>query len=755
MFYSRSGCFTPREWGRGNDSRDGIVERKVGEAVALSPADAGTEERSEVVMTRFWQAALAESPHLVCALDTEKRILAVSDALARRLGRRPADLVGTICSDVMHVGEDAASCPFAGLLLDGACHGAEVACQKLGGDFFVMVIPFPGPDGTVGGVLHALEDISERNRREADLLRREQHFSMLFHEAPLGYQSLDEEGRLMEVNKMWLATLGYDRSEVIGRWFGEFLAPEFVDGFRQRFPLFKERGSIHSEFEMLRKDGARRLIAFEGRIGHRADGSFKQTHCILSDVTEPRRAELALQESEQRYRDMVENSPIGMFQSTLAGKVAFCNPALARIFGYDTAEDMLETVNETSAGEKLWVDSSERARIIAQIQSTTGWRTFDVRLRQSDEAVMECQLVLGCRNDLNGESHLYGFVQDFTAERKAYRELEKDATLLEEAEELAKLGCWEWDLSTNLTRYSAGWQRIYGVQRDEFSLDESLRLIHPHDRGIVNEAIATVRESGSLYHARYRIVRRDDGQVRHVEGFGRPVRDREGAITHVYGASLDVTEEVEAREELAARERRLQQALDGMVAALGATIEIRDPYTAGHERRVAELAVRIAEGLGWDDRDVLALRTAAQVHDIGKIGIPAEILTKPSRLSEMEFAIVRGHPRAAYDILATIDFDLPIAGIVLQHHERLDGSGYPEGLAGEEILPAARVLAVADTVEAMISHRPYRAALPLIAAREELLGGSGVRYDPVVVAACLPLMDDNLAFLAPSVLNKP
>jgi HD-GYP domain-containing protein (c-di-GMP phosphodiesterase class II) len=163
---------------------------------------------------------------------------------------------------------------------------------------------------------------------------------------------------------------------------------------------------------------------------------------------------------------------------------------------------------------------------------------------------------------------------------------------------------------------------------------------------------------------------------------------------------------------------------------------MRDPYTAGHERRVAQLTRRIAESMGLAPRELEALATAAVVHDVGKIAVPAEILSKPAKLSEVEYAIVMDHPRAGYDILAPIAFEDGVADIVLQHHERLDGSGYPQGLAGAQILPAARILMVADVVEAMASYRPYRPALGVDAALAEIRWGAGVRYDEAVVAAC-------------------
>lgn len=186
--------------------------------------------------------------------------------------------------------------------------------------------------------------------------------------------------------------------------------------------------------------------------------------------------------------------------------------------------------------------------------------------------------------------------------------------------------------------------------------------------------------------------------------------------------------------------RQIRRSLEGVVGALSAVAERRDPYTAGHSRRVAKLACAIARELGLSEDRVEGLRVAALLHDIGKTSVPAEILAKPSRLTELEFGIIKAHPQAAWEILSGIEFPWPVAEVVLQHHERLDGSGYPRGLKGEEILLEARILAVADVVEAMSSHRPYRPARTLEEALREIERGKGVLYDPQVVEACLRLL---------------
>jgi HD-GYP domain-containing protein (c-di-GMP phosphodiesterase class II) len=170
---------------------------------------------------------------------------------------------------------------------------------------------------------------------------------------------------------------------------------------------------------------------------------------------------------------------------------------------------------------------------------------------------------------------------------------------------------------------------------------------------------------------------------------------------------------------------------------------MRDPYTAGHHRRSADLARAIGREMGLPEDQVEGLRLAGTIHDVGKIGIPADILSKPTRLSEIEFSLIQSHSQIGYDILAGIEFAWPIAKIVNQHHERMDGSGYPQGLKNGDILLESRILAVADVIEAMASHRPYRPSLGIEAALKEIEDKKGVLYDPAVVTACLALFREN------------
>ena len=237
----------------------------------------------------------------------------------------------------------------------------------------------------------------------------------------------------------------------------------------------------------------------------------------------------------------------------------------------------------------------------------------------------------------------------------------------------------------------------------------------------------------------------EDMEVEILEGIYlvscTPVFDDHGELTHIIHIMTDITKRKEAEKALAENLERIERIFDSGIRTLSTAVELRDPYTAGHQRRVAELALAIANEMGLSDDQIEGIRMSGLIHDIGKIAIPAEILSKPGALDKDEFALIKKHPWVGYDILKEVEFPWPIAQIVYQHHEKMDGSGYPQGLSGEEILIEARILCVSDVVEAMASHRPYRAALGIPKALEEINLKKGKSYDPDVVDVCMKVFE--------------
>jgi len=261
-------------------------------------------------------------------------------------------------------------------------------------------------------------------------------------------------------------------------------------------------------------------------------------------------------------------------------------------------------------------------------------------------------------------------------------------------------------------------------------------LIHPEDRELIlerKEARERGKELPTMYE--FRIITKDRN-IRHVEVNTVPLP---GNRARVLGILRDITQRKIAEEEVNYTMEMLRKAMGGTIQAISRIIEMRDPYTSGHQRRVADLARAIATEMGLPKDKIDGIRMAALIHDIGKISVPAEILSKPGRLNKMEFKMIKSHPKTGYEILKRVEFPWPIAQIILQHHERIDGSGYPSGLQDKEILIEAKIIGVADIIEAMSSHRPYRPALGIDKALEEISKNRGVLYDPKVVDACLKL----------------
>ncbi len=228
------------------------------------------------------------------------------------------------------------------------------------------------------------------------------------------------------------------------------------------------------------------------------------------------------------------------------------------------------------------------------------------------------------------------------------------------------------------------------------------------------------------------------GKIIPMEVNVTPVRKADKVIA-VEGIMRDITERKRAEEEARRGTEKLVKAMEDTIQAMAMIVEMRDPYTAGHQRRVTQLACAIAKEIGISEDRITGLRLAGIIHDIGKVRVPAEILTNPDGLSEAEFTMIKMHPVIGYEILKTIDLPWPISKIVHQHHERINGTGYPLGISGEDIILEARILAVADVVEAIASHRPYRPALGIDVALDEISKRRQKLYDPKVVDACIKL----------------
>jgi PAS domain S-box-containing protein/putative nucleotidyltransferase with HDIG domain len=328
--------------------------------------------------------------------------------------------------------------------------------------------------------------------------------------------------------------------------------------------------------------------------------------------------------------------------------------------------------------------------------------------------------------------------------KEVQQKLIESEAMLREAQAISHIGSWCWELADDRIHWSEESCLILGLEHDCGSHDLISfieTIVFEEDRSRVKRQFEDARTGRSEYKCEFRI-RRLDGNIRWVQGHGKLILDGEGKPLRLSGTNLDITERKEAEIERTGMLNKIERNLMQFVSAFTRVVEQRDPYTAGHQFRVADLAFAIAKEMGVDAHRSKGVHLAGMMHDIGKISIPAEILSKPGRLNEIEYMMVRMHAEAGYQILKGIDFPWPIADMVRQHHERIDGTGYPLKLKGEEILLEGRILAVADVVEAMSSHRPYRAGLGMETALKEISSHKGDQFDQAVVEACIRLFKE-------------
>jgi response regulator RpfG family c-di-GMP phosphodiesterase len=369
---------------------------------------------------------------------------------------------------------------------------------------------------------------------------------------------------------------------------------------------------------------------------------------------------------------------------------------------------------------------------VLHVNSLLETRFLSERLKASKNHMAE---VVGRRTEELEQSNLLR--QQAEA---AYHETEQ---YLEEARSLAHLGTWNWDVATDEVTWSKELFEISGtpvIQHVTMAFMLS-QLLQPHSALLFERELHRLLELGGSFDVELDLARARGGACSMLCR-GGAVRDEKGHVVRIAGTMLDITERKVAERRLSESFNMLRAQEKAIIRVLGTVTEIRDPYTAGHQNQVAGIGNAIALRMGLPEEQVSTLEKAALLHDIGKISVPLEILNNPGRLSDAQLALVRGHVTSSGELLRPIDFGAPVAEAVLQHHERLDGSGYPAGLKDGEILLEAKILAVADVVDAMTSHRPYRPAVGVDAALRELRENRGTYYDQAAVDACIELCEN-------------
>ncbi len=441
------------------------------------------------------------------------------------------------------------------------------------------------------------------------------------------------------------------------------------------------------------------------------------------------------QKRQKELEDIIESiNPDVIVVVDYNGSINMCSASVKRMFGYDEEEvinkktDFLYTDKESEAD-----DSQELYRSLKQ----DGFHIGTAVGRKKSGDILHIEVIAGRLINQKGSVIL---LRDITlrkiAEEKHRRSEEKFRLIAENLDDLIAV----LDKEGRRLYNSPSYRKIFD-DLESLANTDSFAEIHPDDRENIRSIFRKTVETGIGQRGEFRFLL-NDGTERFVESQGSVVKDENGSVTNVIVVSRDVTERKNAEKQLIENYNNLQRTIRGTIQAMATVVETRDPFTSGHQKKVAELACSIAREMGLSDSDIEGIHMAGIIHDIGKISVPAEILCKPAKLSEIELNIVKAHSKAGYEILKEIEFPWPICKIVLQHHERLDGTGYPQGLSGNQILLEAQILAVADVVEAITFHRPYRPALGVVSALEEIKKNKGILFNEVVVDACLKLFSE-------------
>ncbi|TNC97615.1 MAG: hypothetical protein FD121_794 [Gallionellaceae bacterium] len=632
--------------------------------------------------------------------------------------------------------------------------------------------------------IHTLEDITERKKSIEALFESESRFRQLSNSLPQLIWTCQADGPCDYLSEQWVAYTGIPESEQLGyRWL-EQLHPDDLDPTVAAWQVAATSGAdFHVEFRIRRHDGVYRW--FDTRAVQLRDKEGKTVKWFGSntDITENKQAELALRESQKLTQDIIDGSPALIYSLDATGKFTLANKQLCSLLRVER-DKLIGQGREIVLPKE--VAEEHRANDL-KVMNSRSLIEFDERNTQDDgEHIYLSQkfpLI-----DSNGEVRgVCGISTDITEREKGKLALQRtnralrtlsegNQTLIHATDELQLLQAM-CRVAVEKGGYRMAWVgyaeqdearsfRIMaqaGLDEDYFSKTHITWSDTEFGQGVSGRAVRSRKTQIA------QDIELDSGMAPWKEDFRKrgfssaialPLLDVDlcfGVLT-LYASERNAfdSNEVELLEEMAGdlafgiltlrvrlehreHELRLQENMLQTVKAISGIVEMRDPYTSGHQTRVAKLAQDIAQQMALPKAQVEAIHLAGLIHDLGKISVPAEILSRPGRLNELEFGMIKMHPKSGYDILKGIDFSLPIAQMVYQHHERIDGSGYPQGLKGEEILLGARILCVADVIEAMSSHRPYRPGLGIEAALDEIVRYRDVHFDAQVVDACMSL----------------
>jgi PAS domain S-box-containing protein/putative nucleotidyltransferase with HDIG domain len=577
-------------------------------------------------------------------------------------------------------------------------------------------------------VLGILRDITRRKIDEEALRESEEKYRSLVEQSRYGI-AIIQDGIFKYVNRRLAEIGGFSVKELIGFPSKKFISAanhSKANNYHRRRIAGEDVRPVY-ELEVRKKDGEKIYIEFNARTitynGRPAD------LVVVQDISDRKKAEEDVRESKERYKDLVEKAGVAILVDDKEGKVRYCNKNYADLFGYSIEEmkkQMISTLVHADEVER--VTQYHRGRIEGKDIPSR----YECRAVRKDRSIIHIEINAAALRENGNIIGTRCYIWDVTERKKAEEAIlaseEKFRTLFNSASDAIFIH----DLRGRFLEVNKVACERLGYSREGLLKMTLMDIDLPEYAVQMPQRIRELRRKGHIFFETALVGR--DNTILPIELNSRII-DYEGK-TAALSIARDITERKRAEEERKNSFERLRRALEETVNALSSAVEMRDPYTAGHQRRVTNLACTIAREMGLPNEQIEGIRMAGIIHDVGKIRVPAEILSWPGRLNEIDFNLIKTHPQVGYDIIKKIELPHSVAQIMLQHHERLDGSGYPAGLKANEILLEAKILAVADVVEAMASHRPYRAALGIDKALEEISKNKGILYDPDVVEAC-------------------
>jgi PAS domain S-box-containing protein len=582
------------------------------------------------------------------------------------------------------------------------------------------------------------ESAGLRKQHEESLNENEEKYQNILENMQEGYFEVDFAGNFTLFNDSLRRFLGYSKEELMGMNNRQYTDKEHSKKLFQTFNKVYNTGEPTEGFDwqVIKKDGTKKYVEASVSFQKDSSGKPKGFRGIVRDVTERKRMGEELRESEKQYRTFFNTSRDCVFITSIDGSWIDMNDAAVELFGYSSRDELIQV-----SIPDLYVKKEERTTFINTLMGKGYSKDYPSDMRRKDGGVINTLLTSNLRYDANGKAtELMGTIKDITERKKAEEALKNSEAKYRNIFENAIEGIYQSTIEGRIITVNAAFARMARYDSPE-ELTESIKdigtqlYVHPEDR----KRFMEIRKAKGFVEGFEVEFYKKDGSTFWVVNNARAVKDEQGKILYIEGLIEDITIRKHAGEQLQQTLESLKKAIGTTIQVLVSALESRDPYTSGHQSRSADLACVIATEMGLAPDKIEGIRMAGIIHDIGKLSIPVEILSKPTKLIDIEFSLIKEHSRSGYEMLKNVESPWPLAEIVYQHHERMNGSGYPRNLKGDEILMESRILAVADVVEAMASHRPYRPTLGIEAALEEIEKNKGILYDDAVADACLRL----------------